>query len=371
MSLSIGIVGLPNVGKSTLFNALLKRQAALAANYPFATIEPNIGVVDVPDARLEVLAQFVRNDYGSKMGDREVPEKIIPAVVKFYDIAGLVKGASQGEGLGNEFLGHIRETDAIVQVVRNFADENVIRAGAVSPQEDIETINTELILSDLQVLEKKLPTLEREGKLAKDKDQVIKLQAVKKIYEALNTGQLASSVELDENEKLQVKEFNFLTIKPMIVVINSDEQNLSKTVDQNNSQSYLDSIKICAKTEAELASFDPEEQKTYMKELGILEPGLDKLIRKGYEVLNLESFLTMGPKEVRAWTFEKGSKAPQAAGKIHTDFERGFISAEIVNYEVLKPLGSLKKAKEKGLVRLEGKNYTVKDGDIVEFNFSV
>ena len=334
MSLSIGIVGLPNVGKSTLFNALLKRQAALAANYPFATIEPNTGIVDVRDPRLNILAQFVRNDYGSKAGDRQIPEKIIPAVVQFYDIAGLVKGASQGEGLGNEFLGHIRGVDAIVQVVRDFTDENVIRAGATNPEEDIQTINTELILADLQSLEKKMPILEKE-------------------------------------DEILIKDLNLLTLKPMIIVLNTDESKLSTQDTQKITISGKDGLEICAKIESELAEFDENERQSYMKEIGITEPGLDRLIREGYELLNLESFLTMGPKEVRAWTYTKGDKAPQAAGKIHTDFERGFISAEIVNYSDLKPLESLKKAREKGLVRLEGKNYTMRDGDVVEFNFSV
>lgn len=371
MSLSIGIVGLPNVGKSTLFNALLKRQAALAANYPFATIEPNIGVVDVPDPRLDDLARYVRNDYGTKAGDREIPEKIIPAVVKFYDIAGLVKGASQGEGLGNEFLGHIREVDAIVQVVRDFTDENVIRAGAVNPEEDIQTINTELILADLQSLEKKIPVLERESKTAKDPQSQRKLEVIQKIRQALDREEQASSLNLEKDDLKLVKDLNLLTIKPMIIVLNTDEAKLGTLSTRNIQILGNDGLAICAKIEAELAEFDETERNSYMKEIGITEPGLDRLIRKGYELLNLESFLTMGPKEVRAWTFTKGDKAPQAAGKIHTDFERGFISAEVINYKDLMPVESLKKAKEKGLVRLEGKNYTMKDGDVVEFLFSV
>ncbi len=371
MSLSIGIVGLPNVGKSTLFNALLKRQAALAANYPFATIEPNIGVVDVPDPRLDDLARYVRNDYGTKAGDREIPEKIIPAVVKFYDIAGLVKGASQGEGLGNEFLGHIREVDAIVQVVRDFTDENVIRAGAVNPEEDIQTINTELILADLQSLEKKIPVLERESKTAKDPQFHRKLEVIQKIRQTLDRGEQATSLNLERDDLKLVKDLSLLTLKPTIIVLNTDEANLNTLSTRNIQISGWDSLAICAKIEAELAEFDENERNSYMKEIGITEPGLDRLIRKGYELLNLESFLTMGPKEVRAWTFTKGDKAPQAAGKIHTDFERGFISAEVINYKDLKPLESLKKAKEKGLVRLEGKNYTMRDGDVVEFLFSV
>ncbi|GIW69738.1 MAG: ribosome-binding ATPase YchF [Patescibacteria group bacterium] len=371
MSLSIGIVGLPNVGKSTLFNALLRRQAALAANYPFATIEPNIGIVDVPDPRLYDLAQYVRNDYGAKSGDREIPEKIIAAVVKFYDIAGLVKGASKGEGLGNEFLGHIREVDAVVQVVRDFSDENVVRAGAVNPEEDIQTINTELILADLQSLEKKVPTLEKELKTSRDPKLRHKLEVIRKIRETLDRGDLASSLNLEKEEIKLLKDLNLLTMKPMIVVLNTDESKLSTLNTQNIYISGKEALVICAKIEAELADFSESERASYMKELGISEPGLNRLIRKSYELLDLESFLTMGPKEVRAWTFTKGDKAPRAAGKIHTDFERGFISAEVINYEDLRPLGSLKKAKEKGLVRLEGKNYTMKDGDVVEFHFSV
>ena len=371
MSLSIGIVGLPNVGKSTLFNALLKRQAALAANYPFATIEPNTGIVDLPDPRLNILAQFVRNDYGNKAGDRQIPEKIIPAVVQFYDIAGLVKGASQGEGLGNEFLGHIRGVDAIVQVVRDFTDENVIRAGATNPEEDVQTINTELILADLQSLEKKIPILEKELKMAKDPDSQRKLQVITKVHETLNRGELALSLNLGKGDENLIKDLNLLTLKPMIIILNTDETKLSTQDTQNVTILGKGGLRICAKIESELAEFDENERQSYMKEIGITEPGLDRLIRKGYELLNLESFLTMGPREVRAWTYTKGDKAPQAAGKIHTDFERGFISAEIVNYSDLKPLESLKKAKEKGLVRLEGKNYTMRDGDVVEFNFSV
>lgn len=371
MGLSIGIVGLPNVGKSTLFNALLKRQSALVANYPFATIEPNIGIVDVPDERLQYLAQFVRNDFGHKIGDREVPERIIPAVVKFYDIAGLVRGASQGEGLGNEFLGHIREVDAIVQVVRDFSDENIIRAGATTPEEDIKIINTELILADLQSLDKKIPILERDAKVSKDSELAVKLQVIKKMRDVLDGGELASTSNLEKEELLLVKDLNLLTLKPMIFILNTDEDKLSTSDTHIDNILGKDSLRICAKIEQELADFDENERKSYMKESGISESGLDQIIRKGYDLLNLESFLTMGPKEVRAWTYTKGDRAPQAAGKIHTDFERGFISAEIVNYVDLKPLESLKKAKEKGLVRLEGKNYVMRDGDIVEFNFSV
>jgi GTP-binding protein YchF len=371
MSLSIGIVGLPNVGKSTLFNALLKRQAALAANYPFATIEPNVGIVDVPDERLEHLAQFVRNDFGSKAGDREIPEKITPTVIKFYDIAGLVKGASQGEGLGNEFLGHIREVDAIVQVVRDFSDENVIKAGAVSPEEDIQTINTELILADSQSLEKKIEKMGNSFKFPKNKEDIQKAPVYDKLRQIFNKGSFAGSVTWIEEEGEVMKELNLLTLKPMIFVFNIDEHNLDNNSIQSTLVSKYNAVPISAKIESELSGFTKEEQKTFMQELGISESGLDKVIKKSYEILGLQSFLTMGPKEVRAWAIKKGSLAPQAAGVIHTDFERGFISAEIVNYETLLPLESLKKAKELGKVRLEGKEYVMQDGDIVEFRFSV
>jgi GTP-binding protein YchF len=371
MSLSIGIVGLPNVGKSTLFNALSKRQAALAANYPFATIEPNIGVVDVPDERLEHLAQFVRNDYGNKAGDREVPEKITPTVIKFYDIAGLVKGASQGEGLGNEFLGHIREVDAIVQVVRDFSDENVIKAGAVSPEEDIQTINTELILADSQSLEKRIERMGNSFRFPKVKEDVQKAQVYAKLRQVFNNGSFAKNPSWSEDDRQVLKELNLLTLKPMIYVLNVDEQKLKTNSTQTDIVFKYDAISISAKVESELSDFPKEEQKAFMQDLGISESGLDKVIKKSYEILDLQSFLTMGPKEVRAWTIKKGAPAPQAAGVIHTDFERGFISAEVINYRTLLPIESLKKARELGKIRLEGKEYIMQDGDVVEFRFSV
>jgi GTP-binding protein YchF len=369
--LALGIVGLPNVGKSTLFNALLKRQAALAANYPFATIEPNMGIVDVPDTRLDSLAEFIRNDFGRIQGDRELPEKITPAMIKFYDIAGLVKGASQGEGLGNEFLGHIREVDAIVQVVRDFSDENVIRAGSVDPQSDIDIINTELILSDLQVLDKRLEKMGKDTKGDKGKDTAKKLEVYSRLKESLEKGSPASSLLLEKEELELIRDLNLLTLKPMIYVYNTDETKLSSLSVQTDLKPSENKLYICARLEEELSAFSPEERESYMKDLNISETGLDKIIKKGYEILGLQTYLTMGPKEVRAWTVKVGSKAPQAAGVIHSDFERGFISAEIINFEALAPLGSLKKAKEKGLVRLEGKEYVMRDGDVVEFNFSV
>jgi ribosome-binding ATPase len=372
MSLSIGIIGLPNVGKSTLFNALLKRQAALAANYPFATIEPNVGVVDVPDERISRLVEIVRIDFGLKAGDKEIPEKVIPATVKFYDIAGLVKGASKGEGLGNEFLGHIRETDALVQVVRDFNDENVIRAGAIAPEDDIATVNTELILSDLQLLEKKVSHLESELRADRGDKMQNYASAVRKVFEGLNKGVLAKNLSLSDEETEAVKGLNLLTSKPMIYIYNVDEADLSKYSTQNVGDSTNGKVYISAKIESEIASIQDEtERNDFLKELGITESGLNKLIRVGYALLGLETFFTIGPKEVHAWTMPKGSLAPQAAGKIHTDFERGFISAQIINYKDLDRVGSEKKAKTEGLVRLEGKGYTMKDGDCVEFNFSV
>ncbi|OGC77594.1 redox-regulated ATPase YchF [candidate division WWE3 bacterium RIFOXYD1_FULL_39_9] len=372
MSLSIGIIGLPNVGKSTLFNALLKRQAALVANYPFATIEPNVGVVDVPDHRLERLAEIVRADYGERKGDREIPEKIIPATIKFYDIAGLVKGASQGEGLGNEFLGHIREVDALVHLVRTFSDPNIIQTGVDDPEENIDVINTELILSDLQSISKRSERLEKEVKTDKSEDLAHELEACRKIFVVLNDGKLAKSADLSDKEELVSKNLNLLTLKPMIVVYNSDEDILYSKDQQNQSADQSNILKISAKIESEIYSIDDiVERAEFMKEMGMTTSGLDMVVRKAYEILDLETYFTAGPKEVHAWTYTRGTTAPKAAGKIHTDFERGFISAVIVNYEQLNQAGSMKAAQLQGLVRLEGKEYIFKDGDIAEFNFSV
>lgn len=382
-TLSIGIIGLPNVGKSTLFNALLKRQQALAANYPFATIEPNVGVVDVPDERLQKLAEIVKQEYGQRKGDREIPEKIIPAVIKFYDIAGLVKGASEGEGLGNQFLSHIREVDAIIQVVRAFTDENVVRAGSTEPKSDIEIINTELVLADLQVINKRIDNFESELKKSRTPENIRKMELYKQLHQALNEGKLASSVEMTKDDKPLVRDLSLLTLKPMIYIINVDEEDLKNEGDSNKyfthntnslDDSYIkssDYIKLCAKIESELSSLDDSDAKAYMHELGIEESGLDKVIKRGYDLLGLQTFLTAGPKEVRAWTIKKGAKAPEAAGTIHTDFERGFISAEVVSYEDLVSVGGWKNARDQGLVRIEGKNYVMKDGDVTEFRFSV
>lgn len=379
MSLSIGIIGLPNVGKSTLFNALLKKQVALAANYPFATVEPNVGVVDVPDERLEKLAELVRMEYGSKTEQKgarpskEIPEKIIPAMVKFVDIAGLVKGASEGEGLGNQFLSHIREVDAIVHVVRDFEDENVTRAGSVDPKSDKEIIETELILADLQVLEKRAETAQKNSRVADaDKDGAKRSQAYEKLLTGLRKGELAMQIGLTEEEAELIKDLNLLTLKPMIVVLNVGENAVAQGLLQTESTEGTQSnVKLSAKLESELSDLSEEEQKEYLKELGLKSSGLDRVIKMGYELLGLQTFLTAGPKEVRAWTIKKGSKAPQAAGTIHTDFERGFISAEVISYENLVSVGGWKAAKEKGLIRIEGKNYEMKDGDVVEFRFNV
>ena len=362
-NLSIGIVGLPNVGKSTLFNALLKKQVAFAANYPFATIEPNTGIVEVPDPRIEGLSELVRKE------DKKDPDKIIPAVVKFVDIAGLVKGAAQGEGLGNKFLSHIREVDAIIHLIRVFEDENVARAGSTTPQNDKEVINTELILSDLEVLEKRIP-VELRNVRSGDKDAAVKCGAYKKLQNHLNSGKLASTLELSEREKEAVKDLNLLTSKPVLYVFNISEDAFIEEEKLELSKEF-DGIPICAKLESELAGLSEEERREYMAEMGVGESGLDKIIKKSYEILGLQTFFTYGPKEVCAWTIKKGFKAPQAAGKIHTDFERGFIAAQIVSYEVLVKLEGWKNAREKGLVRSEGKDYTMQEGDVVEFRFSV
>lgn len=363
--LSIGIIGLPNVGKSTLFNALLKRQAALAANYPFATIKPNVGMVGVPDERLEFLCKVVEND------DKKSPEKVTSAVVKFYDIAGLVKGASQGEGLGNEFLGHIREVNAIAHVLRDFDDTNVARAGSVDPETDREIINTELALADIQILQGQVEKLKRETRGNISKESKLKLQIAEKILQQLNDGKTGDRIELTKEEKEASKSLNLLCLKPVIYVFNVSEDKLSNKDIQNDLKSHSDSVYICAKLESELASFNEIDRKSYLKDLGIEYSGLNKLIKKGYELLDLQTFFTAVPKEVRASTIRKGASAYEAAGVIHTDFQRGFISAEVVSFSDLFKLESVKKAKEKGLVRLEGKEYVVQDGDVILFRFSV
>ncbi len=365
--MKLGIVGLPNVGKSTLFNSLTKAGAE-SANYPFCTIDPNIGIVPVPDERLQVL------------GDLYHSEKVVPAAVEFVDIAGLVKGASKGEGLGNQFLSNIREVDAIVHVVRCFEDSNIIHVdGSINPLRDIETINLELIFSDMEILERRIARTLKGSKndkaLAKELDLLGHLKA------HLEAGNPAKSFAAgDEEELVLIKEYNLLTWKPVIYAANVKEEEL---LEEGAGNLLVDKVKefaekehsevfvICAQIEQEIAELDDEEKKMFLEDMGLKESGLEKLIRASYHILGLISYLTAGPKETKAWTIVKGTKAPQAAGKIHTDFERGFIRAEIVNYSNLLECGSYNAAKEKGLVRSEGKEYAVQDGDVVLFRFNV
>lgn len=362
MNLSIGIVGLPNVGKSTLFNALLKKQQALAANYPFATIEPNIGVVPVPDQRLQKLAEITKEEV--KMGS--LPP-IKAATVEFVDIAGLVKGAAEGAGLGNKFLSHIREVSVIAHVVRAFADSNVIREGSNDPQSDYDVIKTELILADLQTLEK--------SKDKKAKADEVKSMAIEKLLSSLNIGKAAREVSLDDEERESVKDLFLITAKPELIVLNVDENQYSPDSIDKLSKEYGSLLKveedqivvICAKIESDLAELGDEEQKQYLLELGLEFSGLERLIQKAYTLLGLISFLTCGEKEVRAWTIEKEMLAPQAAGAIHTDFEKAFIKAEVVSYDEFVSAGGWKKSRELGKARIEGRDYVMKDGDVVEF----
>lgn len=365
--LQAGIVGLPNVGKSTLFNALTAQEAALAANYPFATIEPNVGVVAVPDERLAVLEKIHRS------------QKVVPATVEFLDIAGLVRGASKGEGLGNQFLANIRETDAVIQVVRCFEDENIVHVeGSVHPVRDIETIQIELALADLASAEKRRDKAERAAK-AGDKEAKRELEILARIQPVLEDGRPARAADLTDNEGAIVKKWFFLTTKPTIYAANVDEETLAdpianahvEAVKRHAASENADVVVICAKLEAELVALDPAERTEYLKDLGLSSSGVDELIKAAYHMLGLMSFLTAGEKEVRAWTIPVGTKAPQAAGEIHTDIERGFIRAEIVSYNDLVSSGSMNAAKEKGLVRLEGKEYIMQEGDIVNFRFNV
>ena len=358
MALSIGIVGLPNVGKSTLFTALTKK-GGLAANYPFATIDPNVGIVDVPDARLGELAKIVN------------PSRIVPATVEFVDIAGLVKGASAGEGLGNQFLANIRETDAICEVVRYFSDPNVMRendrtAEFVDPTSDAETIKTELILADIQTLEKQLPKLEKEGK--RDKEQMPKFEIAKRLLEWLNDGNRAIDLDMTDDERAQAKSLFLLTLKPIIYVANVDEDKLGDDL------APIDGIKplpICAEVEAELSELSPEEAAEYLADLGLEASGLDTLARAAYRTLGLQSYFTAGELEVKAWTIPVGAKAPQAAGVIHSDFEKGFIKAEVASYDDYVALGGEAGCRTAGKLRIEGKDYVVQDGDVMHFRFNV
>jgi len=363
--MKLGIVGLPNVGKSTLFNAITKAGAE-CANYPFCTIDPNVGVVTVPDKRLDFLEKL----YNSK--------KKVPAAVEFVDIAGLVKGASQGEGLGNQFLSHIRETAAIVHVVRCFESKDITHVmGSVDPLRDIEIIETELILADMDAVTKKLEKVGKNIRLA-DKKVIAEKDFTVKVKEHLEKGNPARTLELSEDEKIFIKDLFLITAKPVLYACNVSETDLpsleneyTKIVADIAAKEGSQAIPICAKIEAELSELADSDRDTFLKDLGLTEPGLNRLIKAGFKLLGLETFLTAGADEVRAWTIKQGFLAPQAAGVIHTDFERGFIRAEVMNYDDLFRLGSEKAVKEAGLMRSEGKEYVVKDGDIIEFRFNV
>lgn len=366
--MKLGIVGLPNVGKSTLFNSLTKAGAE-SANYPFCTIDPNVGIVTVPDERLNVLGEMYQT------------KKIIPAAIEFVDIAGLVKGASKGEGLGNQFLANIREVDAIVHVVRCFEDSNIVHVdGNIDPLRDIETINFELIFSDLEILERRIAKTVKVSR--NDKSAAKELELLQKIKAHLEDGRLAKTFSgaEDDEEKEWLESYNLLTYKPVIYAANVAEEELADDgagnegvcrVREYAAKEESEVFAVCAQIEQEIAELDDDEKKMFLEELGLSESGLEKLIKASYRLLGLISYLTAGEPEVRAWTITKGTKAPQAAGKIHTDFERGFIRAEVVNYQDLLDCGSLSAAKEKGLVGLEGKEYVVKDGDVILFRFNV